>query len=151
MNLLVILAVAVLVLVLVARRFAGQPLRSRPLVLPLAITGYGLFQLRTMHFGVVDLTFLAIEVVFSVGVGAIRGLTTQLYERAGQLWQRYRWTTLLAWLALIGVRIGLGFAGRAAGVDIVTSSILLVLGLSLVAEALVVQQRVQRRYSPSLV
>jgi hypothetical protein len=149
MNLLAILAVAVLVLV--ARRFAGQPLRGRPLVLPLAITGYGLFQLRTAHFGAVDLTFLAIEVLLGLGVGAIRGLTIQLYGRDGQLWQRYRWTTLLAWLALIGVRIGLAVAGRVAGVDIVTSSILLVLGLSLVAEALVVQQRVRRRYSPSLV
>jgi hypothetical protein len=151
MNPLVILAIAVLVIVLIGRRFAGQPLRERSLILPLAITGFGVLQLRTAHFGAVDLTFLAIEVLLGLGVGAVRGLTVRLYERDGQLWQRYQWSTLLAWLVLIGVRVGLAVAARAAGVDIVTGGILLVLGLSLVAESLVVQRRAQRRYSPSLV
>ena len=150
MTYLQILLIAAVIVVVIARRFAGAPVRARSLVLPLGLSVYGVVLLRGRHIGLTDLVFLAVELVLAFGVGALRGTTIALYVRDGHLWQRYRWSTLAAWLGAIALRVGLAVGGHLAGVHIVTSSLLLVLGVSLVAEALVVEQRARRHGAPIL-
>jgi hypothetical protein len=149
MNILQILLIAGIVVVVIVRRFTGQPVQARSAVLPLAITVWGLIQLRGTHLGAADLAFLAIEMLFAVAVGAARAATIQLYLRDGQLWQRYRWSTLAVWIAAVALRAGLVAAGHLMGVHVVTSSLTFVLGLSFVAEAGVVGYRAGRTVTPA--
>ncbi len=60
MNLVQILLIAVVVLVVIVRRFAGAPVRARSLVLPLAIAAYGVYALRGAHLGTAEVAFLAL-------------------------------------------------------------------------------------------
>jgi hypothetical protein len=143
----VVLIAAVIVFV-IARRFAGSPVRAQSFVLPAGLAVYGLVQLRGAHVGVTDIGFLAVEILLSLAVGAARGTTIALFVREGVLWQRYRWATLAAWVGAIALRVGLTVVGHLAGVHVVSSSLLLVLGLSLLAEALVVGYRAQRHGAP---
>jgi hypothetical protein len=144
MNFLTLALVVLLVGYLIARRFGGQPLRAQNLVLPLAITVFGGYQLRGHHLGPADLAFLAVEALLALAVGAARGATIHLYVRDGHLWQRYRWATLGVWVIAIALRVGLVAGGHLVGVSVATSSILLVLGISLIGEALIVAQRARR-------
>jgi hypothetical protein len=141
------IAAAVIVLVIV-RRFTGQPVRDNAFVLPLGLTVWGAVQLRAIHIGTVDIAFLAIEALLAIGVGAARGATIHLYRRDGQLWQRYRWTTLAVWIAAIALRAGLVVGGRLADVHVATRSLVLVLGISLVAESALVSWRAARTGVP---
>jgi hypothetical protein len=141
MNIIQILLIAGLVVFIIVRRFAGQPVASKSSILPVGITVWGLIQMRGSHLGAADMAFLAIEVLVAIGVGLARGATIQLYTRAGQLWQRYRWTTLVVWLAAIAVRIGLAIGGHLMGVHVVNQSLMFVLGLSFIAEGALVAWR----------
>lgn len=143
--------IALIVLVvgyIIVRRFAGSPMRAQSFVLPLGVAAYGGFQLWGHPLSVTDLGFLAIEMLLALGVGALRGSTIKLFVRDGVLWQRYQLTTLAAWVASIALRAGLVVLGQLAGVHVVTSSLFLVLGVSLLAEAFVVGQRAVRHGAP---
>ena len=148
MNIVQILLIAGLVVLVIVRRFAGQPVQAKSATVPLVLTVWGLVQLRGSQFGAADVAFLAVEVLVAVGVGLARGATIQLYHRAGQLWQRYRWTTLGVWLAAIVVRIGLVVGGHLMGVHVVNQSLVLVLGVSFVAESALVAWRAARTGVP---
>src|SRR5579859_2933865 len=148
MSLVQILLIAIVVVAVIVRRFAGAPVRARSLVLPLAIAAYGAYLLRGVHLGAIDVAFLALEAVLGFGVGALRGSTIALYVRDGVLWQRYRWSTLAVWVAAIALRVGLTVGGQLAGVHVAQSSLMLVLGLSFVGEGLVVGQRAIRYGAP---
>jgi hypothetical protein len=148
MNLIVILLVVALVVTMIVRRFLGQPVRAQSFVLPLGISVWGLTQLRGVHPGAVDLAFLAVEALLAVAVGLARGTTIQLYLRGGQLWQRYRWSTLAVWIAAILLRLGSVVVGRLAGAHVATQSLTLMLGISFLAEAAVVGWRVARTGAP---
>jgi hypothetical protein len=150
MSILQVLIIAAVVVFVIVRRFAGSPVQARSLVLPLGVTAYGVVMLRHAHVGTVDVAFLAVEVLLALAVGALRGTTIRLYVRDGYLWQRYQWSTLAAWVAAIALRVGLSVVGQLAGVHLVTQSLLLVLGLSLVAEALVVGRRALRHGAPTV-
>jgi len=150
MSILPILLIAGLVVFVIVRRFAGQPVQAKSFVLPLGITVWGLTQLRAVHPGPADLAFLTIEALVAIGVGAARGATIQLYRKAGELWQRYRWTTLAVWLAAIALRAGLVVGGHLMGVHVVTQSLTFVLGLSFVAESAMVAWRATRAGVPVL-
>jgi hypothetical protein len=141
------IAAAVIVFVIV-RRFTGQPVRANAFVVPLCLTVWGAFQLRGIHIGAVDIAFLALEALLAAAVGAARGGTIQLYRRDGQLWQRYRWSTLAVWVAAIALRAGLVVGGRLADVHVATKSLVLVLGISLVAESALVSWRAARTGVP---
>jgi hypothetical protein len=148
MNLIVILLIAALVLTMIVRRFLGQPVRAQSFILPLGISVWGVSQLRGGHLGPVDIGFLAVEALLAVAVGLARGATVQLYLRAGQLWQRYRWSTLAVWVAAVLLRLGSVVAGRLAGAHVATQSLVLMLGISFLAEAAVVGWRVARTGAP---
>ena len=104
MNIVEILVIVALVIVMIARRFAGQPVRAQSVILPLVISGWGLTQLRGVHLGTVDIAYLAVEALLAIAAGLARGATIQLYVRDGHLWQRYRWSTLAVWVAMIVLR-----------------------------------------------
>jgi len=148
MNLIVILLVAALVVTMIVRRFLGQPVRAQSFVLPLVISVWGLTQLRGVRLGAVDVAFIAIEALLAIGVGLARGATIQLYMRDGHLWQRYRWSTLMVWIGAILLRLGSVGAGSLAGVHVATRSLVLVLGVSFLAEAAMVGWRVARTGAP---
>jgi hypothetical protein len=148
MNLLQILLIAAVIVVVIVRRFAGQPLRSGTYVLPLGLALWGGFQLSRADVGVSAVAFLAVEVLLALALGAARGATIQIYVRAGHLWQRYRWSTLAMWVAAILVRVGLVAAGSAAGLHLPVQSLFVMLGANLLAEAATVTYRATRTGVP---
>src|SRR5262249_41023871 len=140
--------IAAVIVYVIARRFAGSPVRAQSFVLPAALAGYGLLQLRGAHVGLADIAFLAVEAVLPLAIGAAPGTPIKLYVRDGLLWQRYRWTTLVAWVGAIALRVGLTVLGHLTGVSVIASSLLFVMGLNLLAEAVVVGVRAQRHGAP---
>jgi hypothetical protein len=149
MNLLNVLLIAAVVIYVIVRRFAGQPLTARTMVIPLALTAIGGYQLVQHHLTAVDIAVIAAELVLGLAVGAVRGTTIKIYERGGHLWQRYQLTTLAVWIVAIALRIGIAFGGHAVGADVASgSSIMLMVGASLIAESGVVGLRAARTGVP---
>ena len=87
---------------------------------------------------------LTLSGLASVGFGVIRGRTTELFVRGGELWERASWTTIGAgWGGLLLTRVGLiGFAA-AVGAKLAASptSIPLMLAITLGAQMVVERQR----------
>jgi hypothetical protein len=142
----ILLAVAAVGYVLWSRT-KGQPLRSkRLLVLPVILTIIGITDLSgssAPHLTPKDVAFVAVSVIISVALGAARGATIELYPQQGELWQRYRSSTVGLWIAIILIRVVLvGVASAAhASPGAGTDTLLLALGASLLAEAAVVGPR----------
>jgi hypothetical protein len=137
MNLLTALLAVAAIVYVVARRFAGEPLEGRRLiVLPVVLTIIGATRLDHLHPTPVEVAVLVAEAAVAVVLGAVRGLTVQVYDRDGHLWYRYRPLTLAVWLGSMLIRLGFTHLPGAGG-----DALLGVLGLSLLAEALVVGKR----------
>jgi Protein of unknown function (DUF1453) len=127
------------------KRMQGEPLQAKRLmVLPVAfiVLGIGDLTAKSTHTAT-DVGFLVAGVVLSAGLGAARGRTTELFSRDGELWLRYRPVTVALWLALIAVKVLLAGIASAAGASAAagTNGLLLALGVSLAAEAIVVGPR----------
>ncbi|WP_432839277.1 hypothetical protein [Dactylosporangium sp. CA-092794] len=143
-----LIALAVIVL-LMARRFAGEPLGARRLVVPpLILVVFGGYTLSHLHFSAVhsaaaDGAVLGAGAVVAVLGGILRGLTVRVFVRNGHVWYRYTWITAVVWLALIVLRVGQLLAGRALGADqdVLSAGLLLILGLSFLGEAAIVGRR----------
>jgi hypothetical protein len=128
-------------------RMKGQPLKVRRLlVLPVVLTVLGITDLTgssAPHLTAKDIGFLATGAAISAVLGAARGATIVIYPQAGELWQRYRPVTVGLWITLIATKLILmviaGAAHASAGGG--TSSLLLTLGISLLAEAAIVGPR----------
>jgi len=128
-------------------RMQGRPLKAkRLLVLPAIFTVLGITDLTgssAAHLSSTDIAFLAISVALSAVLGAARGATIHLYPQDGELWQRYRLSTVGLWLVLIATKLVLAAvahgAGASAGAG--THTLLLSLGVSLLAEAAIVAPR----------
>jgi hypothetical protein len=141
--------VAAVVVYLVVRRFTGQPLQAKALLVPLALTVFGTYQLRGDHLSALDVGFLLVSAIIGLAAGAVRGATIRIYTRDGHLWQRYRLVTLGVWIATIGLRFGLSAGGHAIGVDLSSgATLMLMLGVSLLAEGGVVASRAARTGIP---
>jgi hypothetical protein len=142
----IVLAVAALGYVLWSRT-QGQPLEAkRLLVLPAVLTVIGVTDLTgssAPHLTPKDIAFLVVTVAISVVLGAARGATIELYPKRGELWQRYRPNTVALWIVLVATKLVLtviaGAAGASAGGG--TKTLLLSLGVSLLAEAAIVAPR----------
>jgi hypothetical protein len=141
----------VLVIVAIAyvlwSRMQGRPLKVRRLVvLPAVLVVLGIVGLTgssAPHLTPKDIAFLLVSVVLSIALGAARGATIELYPQQGELWQRYRGSTVGLWIALIGTKVVLLAiaSGAHASAGGGTNSLLLSLGVSLLAEAAVVGPR----------
>ena len=80
----------------------------------------------------------------SIGFGVIRGLTTELFVRGGELWERASWTTIGAgWGGLILTRVALIGVAAAMGAKLAASptSIPLMLAITLGAQMVVERHR----------
>jgi len=148
----ILIGVAVVVY-LFARRLAGEPLQARRLVLmPAAITIWGGYQLAHVHGGLhtVDIAVIAVAVAVSLVLGFARGATIRVFVQNGHLWQKYTFVTIGVWLLSIVIRLGTDWAGHLAGASttVLTSSLVLTLGVSFLGEAAVVGTRALRLGAP---
>lgn len=142
-TVLVVIAVVGLVLV---RRFLGEPLDARRLVLlPLVTVAVGAYQLAhvPVRHVAADAAVFGLAVVTAVGGGLARGLTVRVFVRDGHVWYRYTWMTLAVWAGLAALRVGQVFLGVAIGADraVLSAGLLLVVGLSFLGESAVVGRR----------
>ncbi|MFG2043269.1 DUF1453 domain-containing protein [Dactylosporangium sp. NPDC048998] len=144
-----LIALAVVVLLMV-RRFLGEPLGARRLIVPpLILIVMGAYTLSkidlaaSVHHAVVDGAVLGTGAVVAVLGGLLRGLTVRVYVQDGHVWYRYTLLTVAVWIGLIALRIGQSFAGHAlaADQDLMNAGLLLVLGLSFLGEAAIVGRR----------
>jgi hypothetical protein len=144
MSIVEILLIVAAVVYVIAGRLAGQPLQAKRLVvIPAAMTIYGLTHLP--HLDAIAIAGLAVEAAIGFGLGLLRGVTIHVYEKAGHLWFRYRPLTLAVWVATIAVRVVIAFGAHLVGVNLPTMGAILVsLGLSLFGEAAVIATRAQR-------
>jgi hypothetical protein len=141
----IVLAVAAVGYVLWSR-MKGQPLKAkRLLLLPAALVVLGIANLTgssAPHLTPEDAGFLAASAGLAAVLGAARGATIELYPRGGELWQRYRPVTVGLWITLIATKLILTVAAGAVHASAGgTSSLLLTLGISLLAEAAIVGPR----------
>lgn len=128
-------------------RMQGRPLKLRRLiVLPIILVVLGITDLTgssAPHLTSKDIGFLAVGIVLSIVLGAARGATIEIYSNQGELWQRYRRSTVGLWVALIAAKIVLLAIAKSAHASAGggTNSLLLALGVSLLAEAAIVGPR----------
>ena len=154
MGVVEIVLILALVVFMVWRRMAGQPLRAgRLIIVPIVAVAFGLQALPGVGSDPAAIAVLAAEAVTGIATGAARGATVGIYERGGHLWYRYRPLTVVVWLLIIPLRIGMVLATTAIGVSLPTNgALLIVLGASLLAESGVIALRASRTgvpYAPS--
>jgi hypothetical protein len=132
----------------VVRQRRSDRFRERSLLFPLALGIYGVVALTdtTKHhaLSVASASLLLLSAAASIGFGVIRGRTIELFERAGELWERASWTTIaVGWGGLLVTRIALIAIAAALGATVAASpsSIPLMLGITLATQMLVVRQR----------
>ncbi|MEV6846720.1 hypothetical protein [Actinoplanes sp. NPDC051411] len=139
----VALTLAILVLV-VARRIRGRPLRSeRLLILPLVLIGLGLAAtvppaLNT-HLHAIDYAVITGDAVLSLGLGGVRGYTVVIYRHQEAFWYRYGPATVVLWVLSIVLRIVLAAVATPLGADSVVTgnSLMFWLGITLLTQNLV--------------
>jgi uncharacterized membrane protein len=155
MSILQILLVVAVAALVIGRRMTGRPVEARRLVvLPGALAVYGWFLLhKSGPLTHTDQLWLGVEGAVSVAIGVVRGSTVRLFERDGHVWSRYRPITLLLWIASIAARFGLEAAAIASGAGkaAMTSSTMLMFGLSLAAESLIILPRAHASGIPVMV
>jgi hypothetical protein len=156
MDILQILLIIAVAAVVIGKRMTGRPVDTRrSVVMPgvLAVYGAVILHKSGTPLSYTDQTWLVLQGAVSVVIGMVRGCTIRLYERDGVLWARYRPSTLLLWIGSIAARFALEAAAVASGADrsAMTSSIMLLFGLSLAAESLIVLPRAHASRIPVMV
>ncbi|MGN7190638.1 MULTISPECIES: hypothetical protein [unclassified Curtobacterium] len=120
---------------------------------PLVLGAVGLVVLAQSAAAVttLDVLFLGVEALVSIGAGLAMGAMTRFRTAAPDtegrtLQARTGWAGAGLWVVLIVVRIGLDVLGGHLGAHLLTSTgaVLLVLALNRAARALVVDQRIPR-------
>jgi hypothetical protein len=132
----------------VVRQRRSDRFRERSLLFPTALGIYGVVVLTdtTKHhaLSLASGVLLVLSAVASIGFGVIRGRTIELFERAGELWERASWTTIaVGWGGLLVTRVALIAVAAAAGATVAASasSIPLMLAITLETQMIVVRQR----------
>jgi hypothetical protein len=132
----------------VVRQRRSDRFRERSLLVPTALGIYGVVVLTdtTKHhaLSLASGVLLVLSAVASIGFGVIRGRTIELFERAGELWERASWTTIaVGWGGLLVTRVALIAVAAAAGATVAASasSIPLMLAITLATQMIVVRQR----------
>jgi hypothetical protein len=132
----------------VVRHRRSDRFRERSLLFPTALGIYGVVVLTdtTKHhaLSLASGVLLVLSAVASIGFGVIRGRTIELFERAGELWERASWTTIaVGWGGLLVTRVALIAVAAAAGATVAASasSIPLMLAITLGTQMIVVRQR----------
>jgi hypothetical protein len=136
------------VVFLIVRQRRSERFRERSLIFPAALAIYGVVVLTdtTKHHALTLASgvLLALSALASIGFGVLRGRTIELFERAGELWERASWTTIVVgWGGLVVTRLALIAFAAAVGAKVAASasSIPLMLAITLATQMLVVRQR----------
>jgi hypothetical protein len=115
-----------LVIFILYRQTIARPLTARGIwVLPAILIIVALAALSNINHGVLSVTsvtWLVIDVVTSLALGALRGCFIRVFERDGVMWRQGNAATITLWLAAIGVRIVIGVLASNAGVANVSSA-----------------------------
>jgi hypothetical protein len=146
------LVIVALIVWTLARRFVGQQLQARRMIIiPAILTVWAVWQLDGVHSTTPEVVLLGVQAAISIGLGGLRGMSIRVYLRDGVAWFRYRWLTIGLWLVTIAVRVVFAVATGAlnpAASDAGIPSLLVGLGVGLLAEAGVVVARVAARGLP---
>lgn len=128
--------VVVAVVVIVVKRFLGEPLNARDLAVPpLVLVGIGIYTLtRVGQLSGSEIGWIAVGSVVGLALGAVRGTTVRLFNRDGVLWQRYSGWTVGVWVVSFAVSAGLGHLATGAGVREEARPLTLSIGVSLLGE-----------------
>ncbi|QBS42122.1 DUF1453 family protein [Nocardia sp. CS682] len=130
------LVIIVGAIVMIVKRFMGEPVDARDTFLtPLILVGIGIYSVtRVEDLNGVDIIWLVIGGVVGIAFGAVRGTTTVLFERDGHLWQRYTAKTLGVWVTSAAVGFGLNLLGSTMGMHHDAKPITLSIGISMLGE-----------------
>lgn len=91
---------------------------------------------------VTAVTYLGLDVVSSLALGALRGCCMRVFERDGVMWRQGSAITLSLWIAAIAVRIVIGFFASKAGVgNVSVAGLELALAASLLGQNAVIALR----------
>lgn len=140
-----LLVVAIIVYV-IARQVAGEPLRGRRVVLlPVVVTVLGAVDISGSagHVRATDVLLLAVNALVAAALGVAQGVVLRLESRDGYLWARLPARGLWLWAALFASRAVLTGVAYAVHAHVAASgaAILLVLGINRLAQAAVVVPR----------
>jgi len=135
------------------RQVRGEALRGKRLiVLPLVLAVIGVVTLSKngVHPTGTDIACIAISAAIALGIGAGQGWSMILESRAGVLWGRMPLRGLWWWGALVASRLVMMVIahGLDAQVAASTSTILLILGINRIGQALVIAPRAMARSIP---
>lgn len=141
----VLAALAVIALVVV-RRSRPRPVAEEALRKPLVLSAVGLFLLRDTVLDAPDTAFLVLTAVLALGLGAVRGSVVRITRRGQAMFTSWGPACFATLGALVVLRLGVDAGAVALGVASTTvgQSVLFALGLSLLAESLVVARRTGR-------
>lgn len=146
----VLVALAIIGL-LIARQLRWRTFDpARVLRMPIVLGAIGLLELANVHgvrLTTIDATMVGIELLLSVGIGALMGrLTVFRAGPDGALQTRGGWTGAALWIGLVAVRIAFDALGATLGAHLLTQTgmILLLIAVSRGIAALVIRAREPR-------
>ncbi|MCQ4079284.1 hypothetical protein NGB36_01320 [Streptomyces sp. RB6PN25] len=137
---------------LLVRRVMGEPAQAkRILILPAVLSLIGLSDVSGQVKTPLSLLFLVATAAISVVLGALRGASVHISQREGLAFVRYTGVTVVLWVVNLAIKFGVNLAlGAIDSKDpgAVGNSLLLTLGLGILAEGLVVLYRALRNNHP---
>jgi hypothetical protein len=141
-----VLAALAVVALVVVRRARPRPLAEEALRRPLVLSAVGLLLLRGTVLDAPAVAFLLLTGVIALGLGAVRGNLVRITRRGSEVLTSWGPACFAALAALVVLRLALDAGAVSLGVASATAghSVLFALGLSLLAESLVVARRTGR-------
>lgn len=143
----IVLILAAIAYILI-RRVMGEPAQVRRMViLPMVLTVIGLSDVSGDVRTRLSLLFLLATAAISVVLGVLRGVSVRISDRDGVAFVRYTAFTVVLWVVSLAIRFGANLALGAidpTDAGAVGNSLLLTLGLGILAEGLVVLSRAVR-------
>ncbi|MEU1783389.1 DUF1453 domain-containing protein [Streptomyces abikoensis] len=135
--------IAAVAVAVVVKRLRGEPLNARELfAAPLILTGIGAWTLwKAEGVGVADAFWVAGGALLGVSLGVVRGLTIQVFEKEGVLWQRYTGRTFAVMAVSALVSFGFGLLAGRMGMHPQARPVQLSIGVGFLGEALAVGAR----------
>lgn len=135
---LIAIAVIVVIVFVIVRRFRGEPVDAKDLAVPplilLAISIKDLWGFD--HWTAANVTFLAVSIAAGIGFGLLRGSSTILFAKEGTLHQRYTVNTLVIWAFSLAAGACLHFGAQFIGAEEAVRPVTLSIGLSLLGESI---------------
>ncbi len=135
----------VVVVVVVVRRFRGEPVDLKDAVVaPAVLLFIGGRTLVDLDLTSTDVLWLALTGAAGVALGGVRGTTTRLSGPPERLVQRYTGRTLAVWGASLVASAGLGWLATQAGMHAEARPVTLSIGFSVLGESAMLLWRAHR-------